>query len=63
MAELVEISVEQEGHKLSMTSSTGDISIAGGFSMEVEVPIVHNINLITTGQGNISCTDMVGTMV
>eukprot|EP00090_Calanus_glacialis_P028598 TRINITY_DN45912_c0_g1_i1.p1 TRINITY_DN45912_c0_g1~~TRINITY_DN45912_c0_g1_i1.p1 ORF type:complete len:412 (+),score=148.51 TRINITY_DN45912_c0_g1_i1:38-1273(+) len=59
MAELVEISVKQEGHKLSVTCSTVDMSIASGISVEVEVPIVHNINLITTGQGNISCKDMV----
>ena len=45
MAELVEISVKQEGHKLSVTSSTVDMSIAGSISVEVEVPIVHNITV------------------
>ena len=43
MAKLAEISLEQEGHKLSVTSSTADMSITGGISVEVEVPIVHNI--------------------
>ena len=53
MAELLEISVKQEGHKLSVTSSMVDMSIAVSISVEVEFPKVHNINLITAGQGNI----------
>ena len=60
MAEVVDIIVKQEGHKLSVTGSTVDMSIASEISVEVEIPIVHNINLLTTGQGNISCQDMVG---
>jgi len=59
MAELLDISVKQEGHKLSVTGSTDDLSIVGDILIDVEVPIVHNINLITTGMANISCQDMV----
>ena len=59
MAELVDISVKQEGHKLSVSGSTDDMSIVGDILIDVEVPIVHNINLMTTGTGNISCQDMV----
>ena len=59
MAELVDISVKQEGHKLSVSGSTDDMSIVGDILIDVEVPIVHNINLMTTGMGTISCQDMV----
>jgi len=59
LAELVDISVKQEGHKLSVTGTTEDISITSDISVEVEVPIVHNINLLATGNANISCKDMV----
>jgi len=59
MAELVDISVKQEGHKLSVSGSTDDMSIVGDILIDVEVPIVHNINIMTTGTGNISCQDMV----
>jgi len=63
MAELLDISVKQEGHKLSVTGSTDDLSIVGDILIDVEVPIVHNINLITTGMANISCQDMVMNML
>jgi len=59
MADLINVSVKQEGHKLSVTGSTEDMSVADDVSVEVEVPIVHNINLMTTGKGAISCKDMV----
>ena len=44
---------------MSVTGGTTDDSVAEQITVEIEVPIVHNINLITTGQGNISCKDMV----
>jgi len=59
LAEMVDISVKQEGHKLSVTGSAEDMSITSDISVEVEVPIVHNINLLATGNANISCKDMV----
>jgi len=59
IGDLIDITVKQEGHKLSVTGGTTDDSVAEQITVEIEVPIVHNINLITTGQGNISCKDMV----
>jgi len=59
LAEVVEIAVKQEGHKLSVTGTTVDPVITSDISVEVEVPIVHNINVITTGEAAILCQDMV----
>lgn len=58
-AEKIDVIVKQEGHKLSVSGSTSDLSCVEQISVEIEVPIVHNINLITSGKATISCKDMV----
>ena len=63
LVELVDVFVKQEGHELSVTGSTLDMSIASKIMVEVEIPIVHNINVITTEKAGISCQDMVGSQV
>ena len=45
----VPVSVVQEGHKEE----------GGGYSLHVEVPIVYDVTVATSGQGDISCRDMI----
>ena len=48
--------VVQEGHKLTVTGNEDtenrDVSI------HVEVPIVYDVNVVTSGNGDIHCKDM-----
>ena len=53
----VPVSVVQEGHKLSVTGAEWEEG--GGYSLHVEVPIVYDVTVATSGQGDISCRDMI----
>ena len=53
----VPVSVVQEGHKLSVTGAEWEEG--GGYSLHVEVPIVYDVTVATSGQGAISCRDMI----
>ena len=44
----VPVSVVQEGHKLSMTGAEREEG--GGYSLHVEVPIVYDVTVATSGQ-------------
>ena len=51
------MSVVQEGHKLSVTGAEWEEG--GGYSLHVEVPIVYDVTVATSGQGDISYRDMI----
>jgi len=52
-----ELLVTQEGHRLNVQAEAG---LGGGqLELEVEVPIVHNVTVTTTGQAGIECSDMI----
>ena len=53
----VPVSVVQEGHKRSVTGA--ECEEGGGYSLHVEVPIVYDVTVATSGQGAISCRDMI----
>lgn len=59
LSEKVDITVAQEGHKLSVAGSTTDQTEANKITLMVEIPIVHNVNVITQGQASIRCKDLV----
>ena len=52
-----ELVVTQEGHRLNVQAETGlgDDQL----ELEVEVPIVHNVTVTTTGRAGIECSDMI----
>ncbi|XP_023336502.1 uncharacterized protein LOC111707592 isoform X2 [Eurytemora carolleeae] len=51
--------VRQEGHKLSVKGSIEDQKKRKNLNCIVEVPLVHNVNVITSGDARIDCKDMV----
>ena len=51
------MSVVQEGHKLSVTGA--EWGEGGGYSLHVEVPIVYDVTVATSGRGDISCREMI----
>jgi len=54
------IEVKQEGHKLSVNASNKDgDQHAHDFKCVIEVPLVHNVNIVGTGSAPIKCQDMV----
>ena len=53
----VPVSVVQEGHKLSVTGAEWEEG--GGYSLHVEVPIVYDVTVATSGQGDISYRDTI----
>ena len=53
----VPVSVVQEGHKLSVTGEEWEEG--GGYNLHVEVPIVYDVTMVSLGQGDISCRDMI----
>jgi len=54
----VKLNIVQDGLKLSI-AGTGDGEDLGDVSLHVEVPIVYAVNVITSGEGAISCRDMI----
>ena len=53
----VPVSVVQEGHKLSVTGAEWEEG--GGYSLHVEVPIVYDVTVVSSGQGDISYRDTI----
>jgi hypothetical protein len=51
--------VKQEGHKLTVKGGVGDAKHVKNLSCVIEVPLVHNVNVITSGDARIDCKDMV----
>ena len=56
--DVVKVNVVQDGQKLSI-EGPGDGKDLGDASLHVEVPIVYDVNVVTTGSGAISCRDMI----
>jgi len=53
------VDCKQEGHKLTVNGSSEDETVNKDTSFVVEVPLVHNVNVINSGDGTIDCKDMV----
>eukprot|EP00088_Acartia_fossae_P063980 TRINITY_DN7845_c0_g2_i1.p1 TRINITY_DN7845_c0_g2~~TRINITY_DN7845_c0_g2_i1.p1 ORF type:complete len:396 (+),score=83.35 TRINITY_DN7845_c0_g2_i1:51-1238(+) len=51
--------VKQEGHKLTVNTNTNDESIKQNINCVIEVPLVHNVNIVGSGDAPVKCKDMV----
>jgi len=55
----VKVEVKQEGHKLSVKGVSEPHLGPEDVTTDIEVPIVHNVTVVTTGSAGIKCKDMV----
>jgi len=55
----VDILIKQEGHKLTVNASSKNSASPTDANCVIEVPLVHNVNVINTGEAKVNCQDMV----
>jgi len=55
----IDVDVKQEGHKLSVSGNITGAAHADDATCDVEVPIVHNVTVVASGEASVSCRDMV----
>jgi len=53
------LDVKQEGHKLTINSQSQPQSVQQDIDCIVEVPVVHNVNIVASGEAPVVCQDMV----
>jgi len=54
----INLEIKQEGHKLSVNASKLDAETLSDLNCVIEVPLVHNVNVINTGDAKVNCQDM-----
>jgi len=57
LKEKYNLEVKQEGHKLSVNAASKDLDNVD-INCVIEVPLVHNVNVVGTGSAKVKCADM-----
>lgn len=58
--EKVQVDVKQEGHKLTVNGTAEEeLAVNDNLSTLIQVPLVHNVNVIGSGDADVTCCDMV----
>jgi len=56
----IKMDVKQEGHKIIVSSSISDCSMSADQAVcDIEIPIVHNVNVVTSRNASVECKNMV----